>query len=331
MSDAPRLSAAARSALFAMPAVLLVVGSVVAVLATSRLPNDPAGPYGGYLARYNPHPEAGGEPDGEALYAQNCAHCHGVNGDGNGVAPLSPKARHFGFERFKFTDTLNPAKGGGGTPTDDTLLAVLRRGIPGSPMPAFATLGEANLRAIVGHVRGRFLRPDVVLARIKQAEMKKAGDDWEEKSDWSWAKQAKYRTAAAAEIEVGTPLEVPTPFPEPSDDSVRRGQKAFEMLGCSKCHGPEGRGDGEQVKDPKFVNENGTRAYPRDLTAGVYKGGGESADLYRRVFLGIPGTPMPANGATAARQDLIDVVHFVKTLPSGKPAQPTAGKKVALR
>lgn len=339
MPAAPfRLSGFGKASLFTMPFLLLVGAIGGGAWVTGKLPNDPAGPYGGYLALYNPQPNPsdGEAPDGAALYAHNCAHCHGIRGDGNGTTPLSPKARYFAFERFKFTDTLNPAKSGGGIPTDDTLLSILEHGIPGSPMPSFRQLKEVELRAIIEHLRSQFIRSDVVLQRLKiklKADVEKGGEEWDEKSDWSEKKQAQYRATALAEVQVGTQLEVPGPFPDSTPESIERGRVAFEKLGCSKCHGPQGRGDGEQTKDPKFVNENGTRAYPRDLTAGVYKGGGQYHDLFRRVYLGIPGTPMPANGATAQRQDLIDVVHFVKSLPNPTTAsvQNESSPKVAVK
>jgi mono/diheme cytochrome c family protein len=319
-----RLSTAAKSSLFAMPVVLLIGGTVAAVWGTGRLSHDPAGPYGGYLALYNGGPGVSAPPDGAALYAAHCAQCHGVNGDGNGVTPLSPKARYFAYEKFKFTDTLNPATNGGGTPTDDRLVAILKCGIPGSPMPEFGSkLGDDELRAVVGYVRDRFIRPEVVLQRIKKKLMEdatKGGEDWDEKSDWSPAKQAQHRAKAIAEIQVGTRVQADD-WAAPTPEALARGKKAFETLGCIKCHGSEGKGDGEQVKDPKFVNDNGTRAFPRDLTAGVYRGGGDPTDLYHRVYLGIPGTPMPANGVTAAKQDLLDVVQYVRQLGAGKPVQ----------
>jgi mono/diheme cytochrome c family protein len=324
-----RVSGVAKVVLFAAPFVLFAAATAVGMWAMSKLPTDPAGPYGGYLALYNPAPAPAAPPDGSALYAHHCAHCHGVNGDGNGTTALSPKARYFAYEKFKFTDTQNPVTKGGGTPTDDALMAVLRRGIEGSPMPKFAHLGDDALRAIVAHLRSQFLRPEVVLARIKKTEMEKAKDDWDEKSDWSAAKQAGFLKKAADELQVGTVLEVAAADPTP--EAVERGRKAFDTLGCAKCHGPHGKGDGEQTKDPKFVNDNGTRAFPRDLTAGVYKGGGDPADLYRRVFLGIPGTPMPANGVTASKQDLTDVVQYVRSLPATPPPVADAGQKVVAK
>jgi mono/diheme cytochrome c family protein len=315
---APRMNGIRRLALFCTPFLILGVAIGGGIWVTTRLPNEPSGPYGGYLALYNPQPDQHPVSDGAALYAQNCAHCHGINGDGNGTTPLAPKARYFAFEKFKFTDTLNQTKTGGGTPSDENLQAVISRGIAGSPMPSFAHLGEDRIRAIVEHLRSQYIRADVVLQRLKQklkADVAKDGEDWDEKSDWADSKQAKYRATAISEVQVGPQLELPGPFPETTPESVGRGRIVFEKLGCVSCHGSQGKGDGPQAQDAKFINENGTRAYPRDLTAGVYKGGGEVHDLFRRVYLGIPGTPMPANGVTASKQEIIDVVHYVRSLP----------------
>ena len=80
-------------------------------------------------------------------------------------------------------------------------------------------------------------------------------------------------------------------------------------------------------------NDNGTRALPRDLTAGIYKGGGAAEDIYRRIYLGIPGTPMKSfTGNEGAlhegkldEQDLVNLAHFVQTLPESRAGR-TDGK-----
>ncbi|MFN7706765.1 MAG: cytochrome c, partial [bacterium] len=60
---------------------------------------------------------------------------------------------------------------------------------------------------------------------------------------------------------------------------------------------------------------------PRDLHAGVYRGGASSQDLYRRIAGGIDGSPMPAlplkpaNPQGWTSQDVWDLVHFVRWLP----------------
>ena len=97
-------------------------------------------------------------------------------------------------------------------------------------------------------------------------------------------------------------------------EAVARGKLVFEKAACVSCHGANGLGDGPQSKDAKFLNENGTKAVPRDLTAGLFKGGDSPHHIYSRVFLGIPGTPMPMSGLTVSQSDLIDLVHFVKSL-----------------
>ena len=334
MADALKsgsLPAVAKWFLFAVPPVVLVGGWLASHAAVGRLPHDPAGPYGNYLALYNPNP-AGEEREeferGRGLYDRHCANCHGANGDGKGPAPLTIPARHFGAERFRFTDTLNAKKDGGGFPTEEKLLALIERGIPGSAMPPFADLlSDADRRAVLGYVRGQFLKPGVLLEQKKQAAKKKAeasDDGFDAKSDWSAKKMEQWWKEAVAEVEPGTRLPAPE-FPDPTPEALERGKVAFTKLGCANCHGKEGKGDGEQVKDPKFVNDNGTRARPRDLTAGVFKGGGGHADLYRRVYLGIPGTPMPTGGLTATQQELVDVVYFVRSLAEPK------GEKVAAK
>jgi len=55
---------------------------------------------------------------------------------------------------------------------------------------------------------------------------------------------------------------------------------------------------------------------PRNLTLGQYRGGRRPVDIFRRVYAGIKGTPMPAFGRTALKDDEIwDVVNYVMSLP----------------
>ena len=63
----------------------------------------------------------------------------------------------------------------------------------------------------------------------------------------------------------------------------------------------------------ELKNENGTPARPRDLTHGPFKGGRERDQVYARIMLGIPGTPMPSSG-TLPQKDVLDLVNFVLSL-----------------
>jgi mono/diheme cytochrome c family protein len=320
----PRLPLAARGLLFAMPLVLAVIVGYGGWKGTDWL-NAPK-------ARPTELTHAGTDPDGGALYNLHCARCHGVNGDGNGQTPMSPKARHFGYERFKFTDTLNGLRQPqgaagtlGGIPTDEVLVALLRRGIAGSPMPAFDTLKEEELRAIVGYVRTRFLKPDRLMAARLAIELEKAKKDeeFDPKKDWppKQDKQDKWYLEVVADVTASEPCPVPTPFPAAKPGYEQRAAVLFNKLGCLGCHGEKGTG----TFDPNRKNDNGTLAYPRDLTAGVYKGGPEPEHVYRRIYLGIPGTPMKAFGKEATPDEIVDLVYYVKRFatapaPTGTPA-----------
>lgn len=331
ISPPARLSFLSRVVLYATPVLLLFAVRYGATLAHSLL-NQPAAPPTGFA-------HAGVDPDGGELYALHCARCHGLNGDGNGTTPMYPKARHFGYERFKFTDTLNGLKQPqgaagtlGGIPTDDVLVALLRRGIPGSPMPSFDKLSEAELQAIVGYVRTRFLRPNRLLAArmdIELAKLKK-DEDFDPKKDWppKQDKQDRWFSEAVADITGSELCPLPTPFPEPKPGYERRAAALFNKLGCLGCHGADCRG----TIDVNRKNDNGTIAYPRDFTAEIFKGGAEPEHLYRRIYLGIPGTPMKAFGKEATPDEIADLVYYVKnkkfeTVPPQTAAGTTATKQ----
>jgi cytochrome c oxidase cbb3-type subunit 3 len=74
-------------------------------------------------------------PDGEALFADHCSACHGAAGEGGVGVPLSLPSFLAGVD-------------------DDFLRKTIRLGRPGRVMPAFSKLSDAQLDAIVGHIRG---------------------------------------------------------------------------------------------------------------------------------------------------------------------------------
>lgn len=74
-------------------------------------------------------------PDGADLYSRHCAACHGLDGSGGVGVPLALPA---------FLDSV----------TDDYLRKTIRYGRPGRVMPAFQNLSDAQVGAIVAHLRG---------------------------------------------------------------------------------------------------------------------------------------------------------------------------------
>ena len=74
-------------------------------------------------------------PDGAHLYSKNCAVCHGQNGNGGMGVPLALPS---------FQATID----------DDYLRRTIRHGRPGRVMPAFGTLSDMEIDALVKYVRG---------------------------------------------------------------------------------------------------------------------------------------------------------------------------------
>jgi cytochrome c oxidase cbb3-type subunit 2 len=234
------------------------------------------------------------ERDGAALYVHHCARCHGVRGEADGFASpfLQPWARKFGQEKFQLASTTN------GVPTDDDLVSVIARGIPGTAMPPFDFLSEPEKRAVARHVR-RLSYEGLYEKLWKRFEAD--GEDPDPR---------EVHAMTAKQLAVGPTLPIPPELNGSSPEAVARGKKTF-LANCATCHGPEGKGDGPQVKDMK--RDNGQPIRPRDLARGIFAGGGEADRLYRRIALGMPGTPMPAS-ATLKPTEIADLVYFVQSL-----------------
>jgi cytochrome c oxidase cbb3-type subunit 3 len=73
-------------------------------------------------------------PDGEALYLKHCSACHGNDGKGGVGVPLA------------LTSFLNSV-------SNEYLTSTIRLGRPGRIMPAFSKLSDAQVKAIVTHLR----------------------------------------------------------------------------------------------------------------------------------------------------------------------------------
>lgn len=285
-----RLSRFGLVAIIIAPPVLIALGwGVPAVLFLKQQPAPTAAAA---------HP-----PDGVAVYLQNCAGCHGERGDGRGATSLSLAipARRFGEDKFRLATTAN------GVPSDADLTGLIRHGIPGTAMPAFPHLRDDEVAAAIDRVR------DLTRRGIYERLRRKAEADGD--ADLAELSQAADRMAAP-----GSPVEVPPRFAAATPESLAHGRQVF-VATCASCHGPEGRGDGPQVKDLK--NDDGSPTRPRDLTAGVFKGGRTPERVYARIMLGMPGTPMPASG-NLPPQDVKDLVDYVLSL-----SEPAAAVVVA--
>lgn len=253
-----------------------------------------------------------GQPEGDqtrlkhgyALYAQYCTQCHGVNGDGNGPVAkyLHPKPRNYTRGVFKFTSTPYGSK-----PRRSDLVHTIRRGVTGTSMPSFDRFSDEQLEAVVDYVLALTLRGEL------ERELAMIAYDDEEVPD-----DEGIQEIIAEKLEPwqqsGNQIVMPvTSMPPMTEESVLAGHQLFLKFACNKCHGKFGRG-GSMGNVDVGTDVWGNKAAAADLSSGMLRGGGRPIDIYRRIYSGINGTPMPAFENTF--QDNPDaiwqLVHFIR-------------------
>ena len=214
--------------------------------------------------------------DGQAVYDQWCAGCHGVDGSGNGPGAVTmlPRPRDFTLALYQIRSTAT-----GELPTDDDMMHVIDVGMPGTAMPGWEdVLSRAEREAVVEYLKtfSRFFQGDAP-----------------------------------------TPLEFGR-APRGSDAVIARGGGVYQTLECWRCHGQQGRGDGEST--PTLNDDLGFPVYAADLTEGwAFNGGGTVEDIYQRLRTGLDGTPMPTfsdvvDAGVITDDDLWALAHYVRSL-----------------
>lgn len=153
----------------------------------------------------------------------------------------------------------------------------------------------------------------------------------------------RWRRADSAEVQVEPQLPRTDPrgpsASQPEWSSLAHGRKLYRSpdLQCAACHGETGRGDGTQNRElqkkpdgsfydkPGLHDDWGHQVKPRDLSYGVFHGGRDPLQIYRRIHSGVKGTPMPAYGGKGLTEaDLWDLVNYMYYLAGDYPDIPTS-------
>lgn len=120
--------------------------------------------------------------------------------------------------------------------------------------------------------------------------------------------------------EPGASVPVGEPLPS-TPELIEKGRREYINLGCPACHGPEGRGDGPAAEALK--DEWGNPDPPRDLVAEPYRGGDASQEIYLRLAIGMPGTPMPGYADVASLEVLWAIVAYLRSIRLPPPTPPS--------
>ena len=213
---------------------------------------------------------------------------------------LTPRPRDYRRGVFKFIST-----GYGNRPRRQDLLRTVTNGITGTSMPSFRRLENRDLEAVVDYVLALTHRGE--LERMMAAHAA-SEEELNDEDVQSLAENILEQWQGAAEHE----LEPATKMPPFTPESVALGAEAFQKRDCFKCHGRDGRG-GLAGGIDVGLDAWGHKDPAADLTSGMLHGGQTPADVYRRIYGGINGTPMPAfKDALASDPDTIwHLAHYV--------------------
>ena len=262
--------------------------------------------------------------DSAELYRQQCLHCHGVEGgaDGPTAAFLEPRPRDYRKGVFKFTAVKDKAR-----PRRADLYRVLDIGVYGTAMPSFRRFSIAEREGLVDYVRLLAMRGEVESSLVStykdEDQITSASVLQAYKDVWDKWQEAQGKVVAFDG-------DIPAPTPE----LIARGKELFHDAkkgNCASCHGDLGLGDGPSAwkvdettgkRVPAYKDDWGHDITPRNLTQGLFRGGRRPIDIYRRIYAGINGGPMPAIGESKDAQgnpllsatDMWALVHYVRSL-----------------
>lgn len=145
---------------------------------------------------------------GKAVYAQNCAACHGEQGQGGAVAAGGRPARDF----------RSPAAAT--ELTRERMLAAVTHGRPGTAMAGFdGRLAKEDLEAVVEYVRVSIMLPAMPGISGTSAHAGRGGP---------------------------SRVDMDLPFPQRLAGDARKG-RAFYLANCATCHGDTGDGKGPRA------------------------------------------------------------------------------------
>ena len=185
------------------------------------------------------------DADGRArgLYRQHCAHCHGTTGDGAGPTAmiLDPYPRDYRQGIYKFKSTERGAR-----PTGADLERIVRLGVPGTAMPSFDLLPDADVDALVEYVKYLSMRGETERALVTAVLDLGEGEPLPLERGtlvdevlqpvaerWHTANEAMIALPEKPNVELAA--------------SVAKGRELFygTRANCVKCHGPSALGDGQ--------------------------------------------------------------------------------------
>jgi mono/diheme cytochrome c family protein len=202
---------------------------------------------------------------------------------------MIPPPRDFTGAIYEIRSTAS-----GNLPTDDDLMRSIDEGLPGTAMPGWKTrLSDRARRDVLAYIKtfSTFFADTTQRPQVLSFGKAPSG---------------------------GT-----------SDEAMRVGRQFYDSIGCRKCHGDQGRGDGPS--SPTLKDDAGHPIFAANLHENWrFNGGGTAEDIYHRLRTGLDGTPMPSFSDLIDQKFLTEtelwrVAQYVRSL---SPEEPPAVRDV---
>jgi mono/diheme cytochrome c family protein len=250
--------------------------------------------------------------EGQAAYMHYCYACHGDSGDGNGpaAATMRPPPRDLRTGTFKFAGVS-----AGELPNDDDLVALLRRGLAGTPMLPW-DISDRERLAIVQYLKT--FSPRWQNETPGEKVVPDGPDPWRGKEAEAIALGQKIYHLTGVEM-------------DPATNAPRS-----VLAGCNACHPSYMTGEalgrlsqavlGKPAelrpdlhrptrKESEFkVGDTKLSVLAPDFLFHPMKNGSDATSLYRTIAAGVGGTAMPTWKGALKDPDLWALVHYVRRL-----------------
>lgn len=143
----------------------------------------------------------------------------------------------------------------GALPSHQDLVNIIRRGMPYTSMPGWPEFSDQQVSDLAYHIK-------------------------------------TFSPEFSNPENVPKPMELPS-GPSSTSESIELGKKLYVEMGCVKCHGTAGRGDGPSATT--LVDDWGYPIRPANLAQSwTFRGGSTREDIFRTMTTGFNGTPMPS-------------------------------------
>lgn len=233
---------------------------------------------------------------GKRIYTEYCMACHGVKGDGNGVAGMGMQtpARNFTLGIMKFGDVVS-----GELPHDDIIKTHIKRGLMGTAMLPW-DLSEDQLDAVVQYIKT--FAPDTWIGKDKElgAKIEVTRDPFGLARKSSAIEQGKLVYHMTANCQ--------------SCHRAYVSHDEFSQLSVKAGYGKVTDFDPTMYQSKPQESDHGYLTIPPDFTWHEMRSVYSVEDMYLRLAAGVGGTAMPAWKDTITDQEIWAVAYYVMSL-----------------